>query len=149
MIAAKTVAEKLRVRPGTSLYLSHPERRDLLGPLPDGVTLADGPEQAAIAVLFADDGFSLRGLLATGGESLLRGPTALWVAYPKGNRSDINRDTLWPIVAERGLRPIAQVAVNEVWSALRFRPLRAGEEPFASAATGPPPPPYEGKTPGP
>ena len=43
----------------------------------------------------------------------------------------MNRDTLWPILAEYGLRPISQVAVDEVWSALRFRPLREGEAPFA------------------
>ncbi|HVK05836.1 MAG TPA: hypothetical protein VM490_20360 [Armatimonadaceae bacterium] len=132
---AKTVAERMLVRPGSRLYLSHPERRGLLGPLPDGVTLVDGPEQAATAVLFADDGFALRGLLAACGEALLTGPGVLWVAYPRaGNRADINRDTLWPVVAERGLRPIAQVAVNDVWSALRFRPLRSGEEPFAAGA---------------
>jgi hypothetical protein len=56
--------------------------------------------------------------------------SALWVAYPKGDRTDVNRDTLWPIVGEYGLRPITQVAVDEVWSALRFRPLKEGEAPF-------------------
>ena len=24
----------------------------------------------------------------------------VWIAYPKGGRADINRDSLWPIVAE-------------------------------------------------
>jgi hypothetical protein len=28
------------------------------------------------------------------------------------------------------MRPVSQVAVDEVWSALRFRPLRPGEPPF-------------------
>jgi hypothetical protein len=51
-----------------------------------------------------------------------------WVAYPKANKADINRDTLWPILAERGMRPISQVAVDETWSALRFRDLKPGEE---------------------
>ena len=37
---------------------------------------------------------------------------------------------LWPILAVFGLRPISQVAVDEVWSALRFRPYREGEAPF-------------------
>jgi hypothetical protein len=60
----------------------------------------------------------------------------LWVAYPKGNRADINRDTLWPILAEHGLRPITQVAVDGVWSALRFRPLKEGEEQFAGGRQG-------------
>ena len=54
----------------------------------------------------------------------------LWVAYPKGGRADINRDTLWPILAEHGLRPIGQAAIDDVWSALRFRPLKEGESPF-------------------
>jgi hypothetical protein len=28
------------------------------------------------------------------------------------------------------MRPISQVAIDDVWSALRFRVLRAGEAPF-------------------
>jgi hypothetical protein len=54
----------------------------------------------------------------------------LWVAYPKGNRTDVNRDTLWPILDEHGMRPVTQVSINQVWSALRFRPLKEGEAPF-------------------
>jgi hypothetical protein len=57
-------------------------------------------------------------------------PSVFWVVYPKGNKTDINRDTLWPILAEYGMRPIGQVAVDAVWSALRFRPLKEGEAPF-------------------
>jgi hypothetical protein len=52
------------------------------------------------------------------------------VAYPKGGRADINRDSLWPILAEDGFRPVSQVALDDTWSALRFRPLKAGEAPF-------------------
>lgn len=52
------------------------------------------------------------------------------IAYLKGNKADINRDTLWPIVAEHGLRPNGQVAIDDMWSALRFRPNTPGEEPF-------------------
>ncbi len=55
----------------------------------------------------------------------------MWVAYPKGNRTDINRDTVWPIVSEHGLRPIGQVALDDAWSALRFRPLKEGEAQFS------------------
>jgi hypothetical protein len=62
---------------------------------------------------------------------LIKPGTRLWVAYPKGGRVDIDRDTLWPIVAELGLRPISQVAIDDVWSALRFRPLTEGEEQFS------------------
>ncbi len=55
-------------------------------------------------------------------------PDALfWIAYPKQSgtiRSDLNRDVLWKLVTDSGcgLRPVAQVALDETWSALRFRP---------------------------
>ena len=79
--------------------------------------------------MFADDARALRQVLTAHGDRLAR-PEVLWVAYPKGNRTDLNRDSLWPILGEHGLRPISQVAVDDVWSALRFRPLKEGEPPF-------------------
>jgi hypothetical protein len=98
-------------------------------PAAGGVRRVDAPEQATTALVFADDAASLRDLLATHQERLAR-PEVLWVAYPKGNRTDINRDSLWPILGELGLRPVTQVAIDQVWSALRFRPLKPGEAPF-------------------
>ena len=64
----------------------------------------------------------------------LAAPGVLWILYPKGGRADINRDSLWPLVAVHGLRPITQIAVDETWSALRFRPLAEGEPPFRGGA---------------
>ncbi|MGH2588156.1 MAG: hypothetical protein ACRDJE_24825, partial [Dehalococcoidia bacterium] len=104
-------------------------RLGLLAPLPEGVHEADGLGQATTALVFAADAASLRDIL-TAHQSQLAGPSTFWVAYPKGNRADINRDTLWPILTEYGMRPIGQVAVDDVWSALRFRPLKEGEAPF-------------------
>jgi hypothetical protein len=37
---------------------------------------------------------------------------------------------LWPILGEHGLRPVTQVSIDQVWSALRFRPLKEGEAQF-------------------
>jgi hypothetical protein len=48
-----------------------------------------------------------------------------WIAYPKAGQlgTDLNRDSLAQAVSDLGgLRPVRQVALNEVWSALRFRP---------------------------
>ena len=72
---------------------------------------------------------SLREVLVVHRDRLKQPPT-LWVAYPKGNKADINRDTLWPIMGDFGMRPITQVAIDQVWSGLRFRALREGEAPF-------------------
>jgi hypothetical protein len=49
----------------------------------------------------------------------------LWLAYPKGRShkytTDINRDHGWDTVTETGFRPVSQVAIDDDWSALRFR----------------------------
>ncbi len=128
-MAAKTLAEKLLIKPGTTVWSSDPSRLDLVGPLPGGARVTDALEGATTALVFADDAASLRGILDAYGDRLA-GPDVLWVAYPKANRADINRDSVWPMLAEYGLRPIGQVSLGEVWSALRFRPLRAGEARF-------------------
>ena len=129
-MGTKSVAAKLQIKPNTTIWLSHPSRLDLIEPLPEGVRHVDGPEEATTALVFADDAGSLRDTLTAHKERLARSST-LWVAYPKGNRTDINRDTLWPVLGAYGMRPVGQVAVDEVWSALRFRPLKEGEAPFA------------------
>lgn len=49
----------------------------------------------------------------------------LWISYPKISskmKSDLNRDKGWGPVTEAGMAGIAQIAIDEVWSALRFRP---------------------------
>jgi hypothetical protein len=125
----KTVAQKLLIKPTATLWVAPDEDLTRLGPLPEGVSRVATPSEATAAVLFVADEAALRGALAAIGTDLARVPT-LWVAYPKGGRADINRDTLWPIVAELGLRPITQVAIDDVWSALRFRQLTEGEAQF-------------------
>lgn len=52
----------------------------------------------------------------------------LWVAYPKKSSkipTDINRDHGWQPLELRGWLPVRQVAVDEDWSALRFRKREA------------------------
>jgi hypothetical protein len=49
----------------------------------------------------------------------------LWFAYPKKTSkrymSDLSRDTGWEPILSCGLRPVRQVAMDEDWSALRFK----------------------------
>ena len=53
------------------------------------------------------------------------GDAIVWFAYPKGTSKrytcDFNRDTGWSALAEAGFEPVRQVAIDEDWSALRFR----------------------------
>ena len=128
-MSTKSVAQKLLIKPNTSVWLSDSTQRALIEPLPQGTEMREQMMDATTIVVFAPDSASLRAVLDEHRDQLAK-PAAFWIAYPKGNRTDINRDSLWPILADYGMRPITQVAVDDVWSALRFRPLKKGEEPF-------------------
>lgn len=55
------------------------------------------------------------------------GDVVLWIAYPKGSsrkyRCEFNRDSGWTVLGAAGYEPVRQVAIDEDWSALRFRKL--------------------------
>ena len=55
----------------------------------------------------------------------LVGDAVLWYCYPKGTSQkyacDFNRDTGWVIMGEFNLEGVRMVAIDEDWSALRFR----------------------------
>lgn len=47
----------------------------------------------------------------------------LWISYPKSKKKgeyDINRDSLWSLSLEYGIKPVFQISLDELWSALRF-----------------------------
>ena len=49
----------------------------------------------------------------------------LWITYPKKTsklKSDISRDVLWEELSDTGMRPVTMIAIDDTWSALRFRP---------------------------
>jgi hypothetical protein len=123
---SKSAAQKLYIKPDMTVWVSHADRRHLIEPLPEGVTASTTLGTADVALVFGDDEASVRKLLTKHAKDLSK-PSILWVAYPKGNRADINRDTLWPILGEFGMRANMQVAIDDTWSALRFRPLAPGE----------------------
>lgn len=57
--------------------------------------------------------------------AILEGDALFWCCYPKGSskryRCDFNRDTGWETFGQLGYEPVRQVAINDDWSALRFR----------------------------
>lgn len=55
----------------------------------------------------------------------LKGDAILWFCYPKGTskkyKCDFNRDNGWSGLRKLKLETVRQVAIDEDWSALRFR----------------------------
>jgi hypothetical protein len=53
------------------------------------------------------------------------GDAVLWFAYPKGSSKrytcEFNRDAGWSVIRDAGFDSVRMVAIDEDWSALRFR----------------------------
>ena len=53
------------------------------------------------------------------------GDAILWIAYPKGTskryKCEFNRDSGWAVLTDAGFESVRMVAIDDDWSALRFR----------------------------
>lgn len=58
-------------------------------------------------------------------QEYLKGDDILWFSYPKKSskryQSTIYRDKGWKVLGDANFEAVRQVAINEDWSALRFR----------------------------
>jgi hypothetical protein len=96
-----------------------------LAPLPEGVVISEAMGGTHEFVQF----FATRKSdIEKSSTKLLKAaaPGAwLWITYPKktsGVESDLSREAVWSAMEGTGWRPVSQIAIDEVWSALRFRP---------------------------
>jgi len=102
-----------------------PNYLKLLADLPEGAVLdtrIDG--QYAFVHLFVNNQAELAEFapLALGA---LQYDGLLWISYPKRSSkvaTDLTRDRGWEPITGRGLQGVTQIAIDETWSALRFRP---------------------------
>jgi len=96
-----------------------------MGDLPQGLELAQIAEgQFDFVHLFVKNQAELAEI-GPAALMALRYDGLLWISYPKQSSkvtTDLTRDVGWEILSQAGLRPVTQVSVDEVWSALRFRP---------------------------
>jgi len=105
--------------------------RQQLEPLPEGATYSETPGEGSFdfVQLFVQDSRELErmapaALQAAGKEG------ALWLCYPKrssGMETDLTRDAGWAVIYAAGLQGVRQIAVDETWSAVQFKPLPSGE----------------------
>lgn len=111
--------QRLVVRDGPEGY---PER---LGALPEGASLATtsrGKRKGDVVLFFARDSEALTRVIPAVVEA--SAVSSVWIAYPKGTSgltTDLNRDRLSDAVDRAGLRSVTLIALDETWSAMRFR----------------------------
>lgn len=117
-----SVASKLQIKPGQSVCV--------IG-RPQGVTLDLGREPVVVrdpsgsdaVIVYATNSADLEDVSAP----LLaaaRRDALTWVCYPKAGQlgTDLNRDKLAALLQTAGVQPVRQIAIDDVWSALRLRP---------------------------
>ncbi|MBC7400241.1 MAG: YdeI/OmpD-associated family protein [Mucilaginibacter sp.] len=121
------LAKKLLIKPGKRwLFYNAPKSYfAILDPLPEGVTLFFNPSRQFDGVqLFVKDAADLAESLKSI-VPVLKPDTVFWITYPKkssGIKSDLEMMGSWDEVAKYGLRIVASAAIDETWTALRFRP---------------------------
>lgn len=123
------LSKKLRLAPGLKAAVINPplDYFALLGPLPEELVFLEDPDELDFLHIFATHQSQLGELLPVSLPAL-KYDGLLWISYPKGSsevETDLSRDLFWEFLQEYSLRPVAQVSVNEIWSALRFRPEEA------------------------
>ena len=116
---------KLQLQSGQSVALLNCPRaleRTLLADV-DGLRRVDDPATADAVIGFVIRHEELSGAGRPAIDAGLRDAVA-WLAYPKGGRlgTDLNRDSLRAALEPEGVQPVRQVAIDDVWSALRLRP---------------------------
>jgi hypothetical protein len=106
---------KLQLKEGQRIAVSN-------GDLPVAAPVVPEAE-ADVLVVFVRDRRELEGEAARLLAFALRGKTP-WVAYPKARQlgTDLDRDSIHRYLLTQGLDAVRQIAVDEIWSAMRFKP---------------------------
>ena len=116
-----SLAKKLNLASGTKLRVVGKPKGVGLGDV-ETTTSSNAPAVLVFVTTLADvDGTCAPMIDAA------RQDRIAWAAYPKAGQlgTDLNRDVLWKHLLEKyRVQGVRQVALDEVWSAMRFRPAK-------------------------
>ena len=116
------LAHKLQIKKGQTVYVGNPPEGFSLD-LPDGASMAAGAQGVDAVLVFVRHSAELADHAGPFLDGARRDAIA-YIAYPKAGQldTDLNRDVLWRRLTAEGLRGVRQVSLDQVWSAMRFRP---------------------------
>jgi hypothetical protein len=126
-VADKTPAEKMRCKPDTPVALLRvPDDLSAALGFPEGVAFTSDLDDAGFILAAATTQAEAEAALTELAPHVVEA-TVAWLAYPKGAKAagrDLSRDTVWRFAPAVGLTLVANVSVDQTWSALRLRPER-------------------------
>lgn len=116
----EAIAKRLQIKAGRSARV-FAAPKSLAKPLSGLPSTGKGPFD--VVLLFAEDRAAVKKSAAAAIAAVGEGGI-LWIAYPKKTSKlsiDLDRDHGWEVLHEAGYDPVSQVALDETWSALRWK----------------------------
>ncbi|MCC7446472.1 MAG: hypothetical protein IT324_03600 [Anaerolineae bacterium] len=128
-MADTPLTKKLAIKPGYKLLiLNAPDGYiNTLNPLPEGTTIhtkAAGESGFDFVQVFVRSKADVDSHTQSAVAALKPGGL-LWFAFPKKTskiKTDITRDVGWDTLTDMAYSPVTVIAIDDTWSALRFRP---------------------------
>jgi len=122
-----SLQQKLQLKSGqTVVILNSPPGylEQLVAELKGNALSVEASVNAEAVILFVNN-LSEAKDLTPGSIQAVKPDGLLWIAYPKGAskvNTDVKRDSLWAAVKATGWRPVRLIALDDIWSVMRFRP---------------------------
>jgi hypothetical protein len=126
---ASSLGQKLQIKPGQAITLVNaPDevKNRLPGELPDNpLSFIPAGLPSALLIFVRNKAEVEQSALP-----LLQGNAQyvpVWLLYPKGTSGvpkDVSRDILWKMMEPHGWGPARMIALDEIWSAMRFTPIK-------------------------
>lgn len=90
-------------------------------PIPEETISGNTTENPEVVVVYVHNQQELESLLPVIKQDLKK-TTLIWLMYPKGDKA-FHRDTIYAFMRTQGLQGTSLVAVDKIWSAMRFKML--------------------------
>jgi len=124
---ATTLAQKLQIKSGKLIVLNAPKgyAEQLTRELSHLSVSSRAAGQAEAVLLFVNSLAEVE-KLAPKAIKAVKPDGMLWMAYAKGTskvKTDVNRDKLWAMMRPIGWEAIRMIALDDVWSLMRFKPV--------------------------
>ncbi len=124
-----SLVKKLQLKPGQRMVVINPPAgyAERLAKALEGIEVViKAPSRSEAMLVFVNTLAEVSRLTPKGIRSV-KPNGLLWIAYPKGSakvKTDVNRDRLQEAVEPLGWSGVRLIAMDEVWSVMRFRPAR-------------------------
>jgi predicted CoA-binding protein len=130
----KTVAAKLLLKPGHNVFpINSPEAYEqVIGHLPRGTRIVTEKSELPVDLvhMFATNKKELNKLIPKA-IAAVRPDGLLWIAYPRVSTGtyDISREAVHEALHTQGWKPVTQISMDDVWTAIRGRPAAQDAKP--------------------